>query len=152
MSSLLLTQRAKIQIKLKSKKRYTEKIPKHTKIASFLLHLTPALSSLCLHFIFIVPSLSLHCVSALSYCTFTLSSLRLRSFITCPYGSHRLTTTTIPTFPSLHSPFGGGQGEVSFASPPLHSPSPWEKSPNRRVCDWGEDSLSFASKPRFYHF
>jgi len=67
MSSLLLTQRAKIRIKLKSKKRYTEKIPKHTKIASFLLHRTPALSSLC-----------------------------LGSFITCPYDSHRLTTTTIP--------------------------------------------------------
>ena len=56
MSSLLLTQRAKIRIKLKSKKRYTEKIPKHTKIASFLLHTTPALSSLCLRFISIVPS------------------------------------------------------------------------------------------------
>ena len=28
-------------------------------------------------------------------------------------------------------------------------PSPWEKSPNRRVCERGEDSLSFASKPRF---
>ena len=62
MSSLLLTQRAKIRIKLKSKKRYTEKIPKHTKIASFLLLLTPALSSSYLAFIFIIPSLYLHCV------------------------------------------------------------------------------------------
>ncbi|ACU93005.1 hypothetical protein Coch_1459 [Capnocytophaga ochracea DSM 7271] len=44
------------------------------------------------------------------------------------------------------------KGEVSSAFPPLHSPSPWEKSPNRRVCERGEDSFSFASKPRFYHF
>ena len=52
-------------------------MPKHTKIASFLLHLTPALSSSCLHFIFIVLLLYLHCA-------FTLSLLYLRFIFIAP--------------------------------------------------------------------
>ena len=163
---------------MKSKKRYTEKIPKHTKIASFLLHLTPALSSSCLRFIFIVPPLYLHC-------TFTFSSLCLRfilivllpylhcafvhsspvcmtrivlpppqspfeesphlSFVTrhssfLPLSRHytpplekarerflSLPVTKFPLIEVASDSWVCEKGEVSFASPSLHTPSPWER-------------------------
>ena len=152
---------------MKSKKRYTEKIPKHTKIASFLLHLTP-------RFIFIVPPFYLHCASALSllylrfifiapsfylHCAFTLSSLYFYFIFIAPSFIHHLSIWLAPSYRHYNPLLK--KVRICYSSlvirhfspsPSLHTPSPWEKSPNRRVCDRGEDSLSFASKPRFYHF
>ena len=99
-----------------------------------------------------------------SLAIFSLSSHSL------PRHSSLVTRHFFP-FPSPHSPFEGSQRQLGMYPtrdfhhiffvirlsslvifspfPSLHSPSPWEKSPNRRVCDRGEDSFSFASKPRF---
>ena len=49
--------------------------------------------------------------------------------IICPYHSFRL------LFVSLFR---------------YYTPSPWEKSPNRRVCDWGEDILSIICSSFLY--
>ena len=61
--------------------------------------------------------------------SFVIPSSFVRLFIICPCGSHRL------FFVSLFR---------------YYTSSPWEKSPNRRVCDWGED-IFFILPPLIHH-